>query len=518
MDAPILTTLQSVFRLALPEVVLVAAACIVFLGGAFHPRKATWCWVTLAAFAGAGYALFAHRPDVTSLVPSVSALWTDHLAMFTGVTAIFGGIILLLASWDELPEEWAAEYAGCLLILSAGVGLIGAANELITLFLALEMVSIPTYVLLYLPRTGRPVQESAVKYFLLSIFSSALLLFGFSYLYGISGTTNLPAIHEALSHGDAFPISPLVLVAAVLVIAGLGFRITAVPFHFYAPDVYEGAANGPAALLAFAPKVAGFVALIRLLGLAGPPAYGGSVMPNVLVSSTQLPLLLWILAAITMTVGNIVALWQDDAKRLLAYSGIAHSGYMLIGLAVAPFQLLHADVAGGALAAMLFYLLAYGAMTIGAFSVLQAVSTRDRQVSKIDDLAGLNATHPTLALVMTLFLFSLIGIPLTGGFTGKLMLFFSALSAQAESHGTLLKVLALIAAINSAIGAYYYLRIVGVMYLRTAIKPLAGRPSIYGVAALSACAALVIWLGCYPPRVFEFTRQAALPVVATAIP
>lgn len=512
MNPSMISTLQSVFRLAEPEVVLIAISFVVFLGAVFRTDRVLWGLVGLCGFTvAAAIAVFGNH-STAGLVPTASTVWPDQLAFYTRIAAFAGGAILLLITWSELPEEWAAEYIGCLLILSAGVSLVGSANELITMFLALEMVSIPTYVMLYLPRTGKPVQEAAVKYFLLSIFSSALLLFGFSYLYGVTGTTNLPAIHDALSQTHEMP--KLVLVAAVLVIAGLGFRITAVPFHFYAPDVYEGTANGPAALLAYAPKVAGFVALIRILGLAGPVAAGTVLPANILLTATEIPLVLWILAAITMTVGNIVALWQDDLKRMLAYSGIAHSGYMLIGLTVAPFQFQHPDKAGGAIAALLFYLLAYGAMTIGAFAVLQALSTPNRQVAKVDELAGLSGTHPRLALVMALFLFSLIGLPLTAGFTGKFMLFVSAISAQADSHGSLLKALAVIGAINSAIGAYYYLRVIGVMYLRTAIRPLLGRGSVSGWIGLTACAAIVIWLGCYPPRAFEFARQSAIPVLA----
>src|SRR5262245_23070662 len=216
-----------------------------------------------------------------------SVIWPDALAMFARLVAIIGGLVLLFASWDELDDTTAADYVACLLVLSAGTALVGAAIELVTLFLALELISIPTYVMLYLPRTGRPIQEAAVKYFLLSILSSGLLLFGFSYLYGVTGTTNIPAIHEAIKQGE---ITPILLIAIVLVIAAMCFRIAAVPFHFYAPDVYEGSANGPVALLAFVPKVAGFVVLIRLLGFVGP----GPLVAQAVITGPQLPLLFWI--------------------------------------------------------------------------------------------------------------------------------------------------------------------------------------------------------------------------------
>jgi NADH-quinone oxidoreductase subunit N len=382
------------------------------------------------------------------------------------------------------------------LLIVAGTSLAGFANELITLFLALELISIPTYVLLYLPRPDRPAQEAAVKYFLLSIFSSGLLLFGFSYLYGLTGTTNVPALLEAFAGAETAGPPPVALAAVVMVVAGLGFRITAVPFHFYAPDVYQGAPTSGAALLAYIPKVAGFVALIRLLGYAGPvrdlvgPAgYAG------LTLKMQVPLLLWILAAITMTLGNVVALWQDNLQRILAYSSVAHAGYMLIGLTAVPYL---APNAPGGVGAVLFYLVAYGAMTLGAFGVIALLNTGGRRVETVDDLAGLGRTHPGVALLMALFLFSLIGLPLTAGFAGKLQLFWGALEVWQQvsgDAGRLYLVLAVIGALNAAIGAYYYLRIISVMYLRGAVKPLPQPRSWPGLVMLWVCAAVTVWLG-----------------------
>src|SRR5262249_40063825 len=244
------------------------------------------------------------------------------------MTAYGGGAILLLLFWEEVSDEQAADFHACVLILIAGLSLLGAANDLITIFLALELISIPTYILLYLPRSGARPQEAAVKYFLLSIFSSAILLFGFSYLYGAHGKTNLMELFEAqLSNADA--VSGLSVIALLMIVAGLGFRITAVPFHFYAPDVFEGAPTSVAAMLAFVPKVAGFTALVRLLGFMHGPKVE-------LVANAQLAQLFWLLAAITMTTGNILALLQDNLKRILAYSSVAHSGCMPLRLAPPP--------------------------------------------------------------------------------------------------------------------------------------------------------------------------------------
>jgi len=521
-DPNLVATLKSVFALVVPETVLVISACTIFLGGTARSGRGLWGTAALISIAAAALALaVGPRPDFAVLIPTVSPVWPDRLAFLTRILALVGGAALILLSWDEVPDAQAADLHGCLLLITAGTSLVGSANELITLFLALELISIPTYVLLYLPRHDRPAREAAAKYFLLSIFSSGIVLFGFSYLYGVTGTTILPAIVEALtsaeSGGGGVPL--LALVGIVMAVAGLGFRITAVPFHFYAPDVYQGTATSAATLLAYLPKVAGFVALIRLLGdvpvtptavaLAPESVLGGHVM-----------LFLWILAAITMTLGNVLALWQDNVQRILAYSSIAHSGYMLIGLTVATQ---YVGVARGAVPggveAVLFYLAAYGAMTVGTFGVLAVLNGTGRRIERVDDLAGLGRTHPGLGLLMTLFLFSLMGLPLTAGFAGKYFLFMGALAgprtdalSAGDQMGGLARWLVLVAAINTAIGAYYYLRIIGVMYLRGALKPLARPQSIPGLTAVMVCALLTLWLGITPSGALKLAQAAATPV------
>jgi NADH-quinone oxidoreductase subunit N len=290
-----------------------------------------------------------------------------------------------------------------------------------------------------------------------------------------------------------------------MVVAGLGFRITAVPFHFYAPDVYQGTPTEAAALLAFMPKVAGFVALFRVLGFL----WIGRAGTVGLVLGEQVPMLFFILAAVTMSLGNLLGLLQDNLKRLLAYSSVAHAGYMLIGLASAP-DLYGQNTAGG-VDAVLFYLVAYGAMTLGAFAILSYLSTPQRPVEMIDDLAGLSRSHPGVALLMALFLFSLIGIPLTAGFAGKLMLFFGALAVQRPDHPWLFRILALIGVLNAAIGAWYYLRILAVMYLRNPIKPLENARSWPGLATLWICALVTVVLGLFPQPLLRASRDAAEP-------
>ncbi|MGL4555471.1 MAG: NADH-quinone oxidoreductase subunit N [Gemmataceae bacterium] len=535
MNTYIETALTGFPAQLLPEIVLGLAACVLFLGATWKVSRHVWGVFALAALAGAAAALLrVHRtvgliedernPELAEALRFAAPVLFSKFAVLFKVIGLATGALLVLLGWDEGGEEHAGEYHGCLLLIAAGVCLTGAANDLITLFLALELISIPTYILLYLPRVTAPSQEAAVKYFLLSVFSSGLLLFGFSYLYGVTGTTNIPGILDALSAGQgglarsAPPWRGLVLVSLVMVVAGLGFRITAVPFHFYAPDVYQGTTTPSAGLLAFIPKVVGFAALVKLLGFVGDSS--GQAM------GTQVPVLLWIMAAVTMSLGNILALWQTNVKRLLAYSSIAHAGYMLIGLAVAPrLTGVAADAVSG-VEALLFYLVAYGAMTLGAFAVLHVLSLGGKPVEDENDLVGLGKTHPGMALVMALFLFSLIGMPLTAGFVGKFLLFFDAIGVggsapegnpeaarQAAEQARLYGLLALIGAVNAAVGAWYYLRLASAMYLREAIEPLPKVRWTPAVASLAACAVLTVALGVFPSTLLDPIRAAMRPAV-----
>jgi NADH-quinone oxidoreductase subunit N len=437
-------------------------------------------------------------------------------------------LILVLMTWPEVREGIATEYYACLLIAGAGASFVGRANDLITLFLSLELLSIPTYVLLYLPVRTHLNQEAAAKYFLLSVMSSAILLFGFSYLYGLAGSTNISAITAALTNAHAgindHPnvLSPMALLGIVLVTAALGFRVTMVPFHFYAPDVYQGGPTGVVAQLAVLPKIAGFTALGRLLGM-----FGSHALHLPFEAATQFPLLLWILAILTMTVGNVLALLQDNLKRMLAYSSVAHAGYMLMGLIVAsslpetlgtpridPANEKVLGVVGptvGGIDALLVYLVAYALMTLGAFAIILYLSSSERPVESIDDLAGIGRSHPLPAAAMAIFLFSLIGMPLTAGFAGKLLLFMGAFTAPSGTGemGNLYRVLAVVAAVNSAIGAYYYLRVIGVMFLRSPLRPLPGSQAIPALLAAVVLALATLFFGIYPEPLARAARKAA---------
>ena len=501
--------LAGILRYLIPEMILAGLACVVFLGGTIRADRHLWGCVALAGFVAALAALHfgPQRGPAPGELTTAPVLF-DGLAQFVRCLAILAGIVFVLLSWQEVPDRQAAEWHACLLILVPGIGLVGAANDLVTLFLALEMISIPTYVMLYLPRHDDAAQEASLKYFLLSVFSSALLLFGFSYLYGITGATNLTQILQALNAQASADIPVVAAIALITIVAGLGFRITAAPFHFYAPDVYQGTPTVNAALLAWVPKAAGFVALLRVLGFVLP----ATVNPREAIGtglSDQAPILFWFLAVITMTWGNLLALLQDNLKRLLAYSSVAHAGYMLIALATAPY--LRQDPGGAdGVEALLYYLVAYGVMTVGAFAVLAYLSTPERPVDTTDDLAGLSRSHPVIALMMAIFLFSLIGIPLTAGFTGKFLIFFGAMAVRAD-HAYLYWVLALIGVLNAAIGGWYYVRLVAVMYLRQPLVPLAPRRNVPGLATALVCALLTVALSMPPASTWllRYVKEAA---------
>jgi NADH-quinone oxidoreductase subunit N len=523
MDNP--QALADILWYLIPEMVLGAGACIVFLGGTVRGGRDLWALVSLVTLAAALIALFAGpgRGPVVAHLDSVPVLF-DALSNFTRVLALATGVIFVLLSWNEVSDAHAADFHACLLVIIAGTGLVGAANDLVTLFIALELVSIPTYILLYVPRHDDASQEAAVKYFLLSIFASALLLFGFSYLYGITGTTNLHRLLALLNDQESVRALPaLAPVALIMIVAGLGFRVTAAPFHFYAPDVYQGAPTVGAALLAYVPKIVGFAALVRVLGFVLPGDIlprGGRLLDDGIAYggigtslSEQAPILFWFLAALTMFWGNLLALMQDNLKRLLAYSSIAHAGYMLITLATAPYLRERPGGADG-VEALLYYLVAYGAMTVGAFAVLAYLSTAQRPVETTDDLAGLSSSHPLVALLMAVFLFSLIGIPLTAGFTGKFLVFFGAMAVEAE-HAYLYWVLAFLGVVNAAIGGWYYLRLVAVMYLRNPLEPLTPRRNLPGLATIILCGVLTIGLSMPPASTWLLgvIRQAAQTAV-----
>jgi NADH-quinone oxidoreductase subunit N len=284
------------------------------------------------------------------------------------------------------------------------------------------------------------------------------------------------------------------MMAVVAVVAGLSFRMTAVPFHFYAPDVFQGAPTSGAAMLAFVPKIAGFVALLRLV------AFTPATLPEGgwTLAGRALPVL-WMIAVVSMFGGNLMALVQTNVKRLLAWSSIAHAGYMLVGVVAGD----KAGVAVTGRDALLFYLVAYGAMTVGVFAILAALSRQGRKYETLDDLAGLSQTNPALALLMAIFLFSLSGLPPTGGFLGKLNLFLAAWGEGSSSS----RLLAILLAANAAIGAWYYLRVVGAMYLQRPRTTEAVQPEVPATIAAAVCLVATLGLFVVPNALWTMVRR-----------
>jgi NADH-quinone oxidoreductase subunit N len=484
----------------LPECLLAAVACVQFLVGPFlvadgHSvqRKLGRLWgsVSIASLLVAWWIWqsFASHESVGGMFRD------DRFADFFRGVGLIAGLVLVLINWDQILDEFAAEFHGLLLLIVAGIGLTAAANDLVVLFLALELVSIPTYVFLYLPRRDPTSPEATTKYFFLSIFSSAIVLYGFSFLYGAVGSTHLDAIQMAVDHYPAARAPSILLIAAACIVAGLSFRVTAAPFHFYAPDVFQGSHAGAGALLAVVPKLVGFVALLRLVHFETANQFAASTGESLRVWCSTL---FWILAVASMFLGNVLALLQQNLKRLLAYSSVAHAGYMLVGLAVA----IRVGAVGG-IAATLFYLVAYAATIAGVFGLIILLRQGTRPVQSVDDLAGLSQTHPAAAGVMTILLFSLTGLPPTGGFLGKLNLLMAAWSQGTPSA----QILAVLLAINAAIAAAYYLRIVAVMYLRPAGAPVQASRSFPAAIGIALCVLVSLGLFFYPNALWELVDQ-----------
>jgi len=495
-------------NLVLPEVVLIATVCVMFLAAPFLVSETGATtpgirhrWGVLSLFALAVAAWFWMN---TPLVPvNTGPFRLDGLVDFIrGATLAFGAIISLML-WSQVEDSKSAECQALLLAILAGINFTVAANDLVVLFLGLELVSIPTYVLLALPRRERESQEATIKYFMLSIFSSALMLYGFALLYGATGTTHFTGIAASLSHGQSSELSKLLPVAVALIIAGLSFRVTAVPFHFYAPDVFQGSPAFAAGMLSLLPKIVGFAALIRVLSLsvAGESFHGHLELLGGMVKH-----LLAMLAVLTMFVGNLMALRQTNIHRMMAYSSVAHAGYMLVGLTIGQSGTIATGVS-----ALLFYLVSYGIMTLGVFAVLCAISSTDRPVRTLNDLGGMSRHHPAAALMLAIMLFSLAGLPPSGGFLGKMNLFLAA-----WSEGTSLgRYLAYIMAFNAAVSAYYYLRMIAAVYLKPGTGPTTMHMPAPATFAAVLCSVATLGLFLAPQRIWDAAQMKTPPIQIT---
>jgi NADH-quinone oxidoreductase subunit N len=468
------------FWFLLPEIVLTGGLLAVVLADAALPRRrqAWLAWLALAALGATGLALLPFTGLAVTAARGLIAV--DGFALFFKVIFLVSAALTILLSKRYLEVEGARPGEYYFLILSATLGMMVMAGgiDLITLFIGLETMAIAFYVLAGFIKPNRRSNEAAVKYFVLGAFSLGILLYGMSLIYGLAGTTRLRDIAVILA---AEPAGPALRLAVILVVAGLAFKIAAVPFHMWAPDVYEGAPTPITAFLSVGSKAASFAMLLRIF-LEGLPA-----------ASAEWRALFYVLAVLSMTVGNVAALTQSNVKRLLAYSSIAHAGYVLIGVVAGTSR---------GITAALVYLMVYVFMQMGAFGVLAWLRRQDVVGDELKDLSGLFQRSPWVATAMLVFMLSLGGVPLTAGFMGKLWLFSAAIEAGYVW-------LAVIAVINSAVSLYYYIRIVVFMWMKEEVSasPLVPAPALALALAISLAATLA--LGLYPGPLFDFADASA---------
>jgi NADH-quinone oxidoreductase subunit N len=479
------------FSAIAPELVLSVTAMAVLLIG-LSMRRGTYNPLVVLSLVGiavsAGTVVFFWNKPLTAFAGTVLS---DQFAQMVRLILLGIAAIAVLMAEPYLQERRIRfpEYFALVLFSTAGGMVMAAAQNLLVLFIGLEILSLSMYVMAGLARTEARSEEAALKYFLLGAFASGFLIYGIALIYGASATTNLNELMPALFSSE--PAKRLLLYAGLgMILVGLGFKAALVPFHMWTPDVYEGAPTAAAAFMASAAKTAAFAVFIRV-ALAFQPA------------SALWVAVLAVLAILTMTVGNLLALAQTNLKRMLAYSSIAHAGYLLVGVvAVSSFPSARAGIS-----AVLYYFIAYALMTMGAFAVASLMAHEGRESNLIDDLSGLGTRSPHAAAMMTVFMLSLAGIPTTAGFLGKFFLFNAAL--QQGSVGLLL---AIVLAVNSVISAFYYLRLIVVMYFRPTELPALPRPGFGLQLAIALCMVGSLLFGLYPLG-WEQAQQAADGVV-----
>src|SRR5438105_5823213 len=476
------------FYYILPELVLTAGALLVLIADVALPRanRGALAWVTLAALTATAVSLVPFTS--TRVEVAHGPLAVDRFALFFKIVFLVAAAITVLMSVRYLAIEGASPGEYYFLILCATLGMMVMAGgiDLITIFIGLETMAVSFYILAGFIKPSQRSNEAAVKYFLLGAFSLGILLYGMSLMYGLSGTTNLRTMATSFgTMGD----DPRLVLAVILVVAGVGFKIAAVPFHMWAPDVYEGAPTPVTAFLSVGSKAASFAMLIRIF-VEGMPSM-----------NADWRLLFWVLSIVTMTVGNVAAVTQSNVKRMLAYSSIAYAGSVLIGIVAGTTR---------GITATLVYLMVYSFMQLGAFAVVVMLRRADVVGDELKDFSGLASRNPFAAFAMLLFMLSLGGIPPTAGFMGKFWLFSAAIDAHYYW-------LALIGVLNSAVSLYYYVRIVVFMYLKKETlgsEPVAS-PALNVALAVAVAATLI--LGVYPRLLFDVAAASARTLGAAGV-
>jgi|TARA_B100000959_G_scaffold285046_1_gene358502 NADH-quinone oxidoreductase subunit N len=477
-----------------PELTLLAVGCLITLIDIIFLEKARPYTATLAGLGVLATAI----PIITLAMDGVDrvlfdgAYVVDDFALFTKAIFLISGYVVILLSTNYVAEGdyWENEYYGLLLASLMGMVMMSSSRDLISIFVALELLSIPAYLMVAWRKRDARSNEAGLKYYLMGVFASAVMLYGMSLLFGVSGSTQLSEISSFLTNGSVSSVSAITL-AIVFVVAGFAFKVSAAPFHTWAPDVYEGAPTPVTAFLSVASKAAGFVALLQLI-------YVGFHNQSAVYEP-----LIWILAAASMTFGNLVALKQTNIVRMMAYSGVAQTGFILAPLAVAG----HAGLEDQALSAILTYLAIYAAMNLGAFAVIITLS-RKTGSAEIESFNGAFRYAPAMTVSMAFFLFSLAGIPPLGGWFAK----FEVFSVLASSDDVWGYALAVIAAINSVIALYYYASVARRMWADEApendLTPVSTTSSL--VSALAICAIVTLAFGVVPQIVGRFADVTLL--------
>ena len=499
------------WSLIAPEVIVCAAAVIVMLIDAFARPAQRWITggvslVGLAVAAVASICLWANGTPSADAFNGMIVL--DELRLgFTLIFLLVSALTLLLSIvWAESEQLPAGEFHSLLLFATVGMMLMASGNDLVIVFLGLEILSIATYVLAGFRRTDIRSNESSLKYFILGSFSSAFLLYGIALVYGatsiaeigpggvasriVPGTTNIAEIASRISEAQ-YPA--LLYAGAAMMLVGFGFKIATAPFHIWTPDVYEGAPTPVTAFMAAGPKAAGFAAFMRVF-IFGLPFVVSSATAGSLHQTWVSTLA--VMAILTMTLGNVVAIVQNNVKRLLAYSSIAHAGYALVGF-VAAGAATDPAKRDGAITSVMFYLLTYAVMNVGAFAVVQIIARSGDRRTSIEDYSGIGFQSPVLAFSLSLFMLSLLGMPLTAGFIGKIMVFGAAIEQGYY-------VLVVIGVLNTAVSAYYYLRLIIVMFFgeRTTAWHSPRIPASVAVTLVLTVLG-VLYLGVFPGRIIN---------------
>lgn len=490
--------------LVLPEMIVAVTGTAVMLFDSFAPkRRAASGVISLAGLAASAIALMMMWSNGPATgwngMIAHDSLRLSFSIVFLMITAV---TILVSSVWVERENVPAGEYHALLLFATFGMMMMAAGNDLVIIFLGLETSSIATYVMAGLRRTDPKSNESSMKYFILGSFASAFLLYGMALVYGAMGTTNITAIGAKMVSPN-FPA--LLLVGGAMMIIGFGFKIAMAPFHVWTPDVYEGAPTPVTGFMAAGPKAAAFASFLRVFVLGFPLVAGVQASAYLHLTWTSA---LAVLAMVTIVFGNVAAIMQNNVKRMLAYSSIAHAGYALVGFVGAGMAKTAAQ-RDEAIAAVAFYMLTYAVTNLGAFAIVTLLGERNDRRTEFDDYNGIGFKSPLLAFSLSLFMLSLLGLPLTAGFMGKVLVFRPAL----EFGNPLIVSLVVVAVIGSAVSAYYYLRVIVVMFFRERVSEWTAPQISPPIAiALILTVAGVLYLGIFSDGVIQRFSQA--PVAA----